>query len=151
MWLVNIEVPIFVCILGPSIICLLQEEQSCVDENYHLGISHPDRKNITPKHAKTTKQYDNKRKMNRYSFVKLRKCLIVILLCLREDKTGIPFIKNTHINNDVGFSYEFLTMIQLKLAFFFDFGKAKLKLRPFEFLVVYESLYAQRSHMPQGN
>ena len=88
VWLVNIEVPIFVCILGPSIICLLQEEQCCADENYHLGISHPDRKNITPKHAKTTKQYDNKRKMNKHSFVKSRKCLIVIFLYLRKDKTG---------------------------------------------------------------
>ena len=49
------------------------------------------------------------------------------------------------------FNYEFLTMIRLKLAFFFEFGKAKLKLRPFEFLVVYEGAYAQRSHMSLGN
>ena len=47
-----------------------------------------------------------------------------------------------------GFNYKFLTMIRLKPAFFFEFGKAKLKLRPFGFLVVHEGAYAQRNHMP---
>lgn len=50
-----------------------------------------------------------------------------------------------------GFNYKFLTMIRLKPAFFFEFGKAKLKLRPFKFLVVYGRAYAQRSHMLLGN
>ena len=50
-----------------------------------------------------------------------------------------------------GFNYEFLTMIRLKPASFFEFGEAKLKLRSFEFLVVYEGAYAQRSHMPLVN